>query len=285
MTKTETETESPPKSAIVVLTRGYATITNYHILIKRNLAIAKCIGSMKEMDILIFHEGNITPSHQKHISSFTPQLQLFFICIKEHAFKDEKKNIPIYQPTNTFGLNYRHMCSFWFVDFWNYVKEYDMILRIDEDCLIDFSIPDVFDILKNKAVVYGAWSRDQVFVTHGLNQFTHSFLQDYVPESEDIPQHNPSGPYTNVIGLHLSHLRKNELLQQYIKEIDASNHIYTFRWGDLPLWGEVLYYMCDPKSYCKTDKIKYFHGSHNIIVENNTIKANKNNIFSKMNFL
>ena len=77
------------KSAIVVLTRGYANITQYHFLIKRNLAIAKHIGIMHETDILIFHEGNITQTHQQYISSFTPVLRnmplnkkrVIFLCI------------------------------------------------------------------------------------------------------------------------------------------------------------------------------------------------------------
>jgi hypothetical protein len=261
------------RSAIIVLTRGYSNITQYHFLIKRNIAIAKCIGNMKDADILIFHEGNITSSHQKHISSFTPQLKLFFICIKEHAFKKEKQQISMYAPTRTFPINYRHMCSFWFVDFWKYVEEYDMILRIDEDCIIDFHIPDIFEILQDKTAIYGAWTRDQPFVTQGLNQFTQLFLQEQLKAKAStitIPPHHPSGPYTNVFALNLPPLRENKLLQEYIKQVEASNHIYMFRWGDLPLWGEVLFYMCDPNSYCKTDKIKYFHGSHNTYVENNT---------------
>jgi hypothetical protein len=259
------------KSAIVVLTRGYSNITQYHFLIKRNLAIAKCIGDMEDTDILIFHEGNITPNHQKHISSFTPQLKLFFICIKEHAFKKEKQQIPMYAPTRPFPINYRHMCSFWFVDFWKYVEEYDMILRIDEDCIINCHIPEIFHMLQDKTAIYGAWTKDKPFVTQGLNQFTRMFLQDQLKtDISMIPPHNPSGPYTNVFALHLPSLRENQLLQEYIKQVEASNHIYIFRWGDLPLWGETLFYMCDPTSYCKTDKIKYFHGSHNTYVENNT---------------
>ena len=161
------------------------------------------------------------------------------------------------------------MCSFWFIDFWKYVEDYEIIMRIDEDCIIDFNIPEVFDILQEKTIVYGAWTKDQPFVTHGLNQFTHTFLYEHM-KTNQIPIHNPSGPYTNVIGLNLVQLRGNLLLQDYIKEVEASNHIYIFRWGDLPLWGEALFYMCHPTSYCKTNKIKYFHGSHNVYVENTT---------------
>lgn len=253
--------------AVAVLTRGYSNIKQYSTLIKRNISIAKNLNFTPQVDILIFHEGNITSEHQEYISKFTPSLKLIFTCIKEHAFKEEKKQIPIYQPTRTFGLNYRHMCSFWFVDFWNYVQDYDMIVRIDEDCIIDFSIPELFNDLQNKTAIYGTWTRDQDFVTIGLNKFTQQFLKENIPNiSAPIISHKPSGPYTNVIGLNLKILRENMLVQNYIKCIKESNHIYTFRWGDLPLWGETLFYLCNPNSYIKSDKIKYFHGSHNTYV-------------------
>lgn len=252
--------------AITVLTRGYQDIRKYNSLIKRNISIAKNIGQLNEADILIFHEGNILPLHQEYITKFTPSLNIVFKCIKEHAFKEEKKQIQTFEPTRAFGLNYRHMCSFWFVDFWHFVKEYDMILRVDEDCVIDFFIPEIFNNLQNKTAIYGTWTRDQDFVTHGLNAFTKQFIKEKTKTTVPIISHNPSGPYTNVIGLNLVHLRANHLAQKYIEAIKKFNYIYIFRWGDLPLWGELLFYFCNPNSYSKSNKIKYFHGSHNTYV-------------------
>lgn len=256
------------KVAVVVLTRGYTNIHQYDSLIKRNISIAKNIGvGVPPIDIVIFHEGNITPEHQQYIAKFTPSLKLIFTCIKEHAFKEEKKEIQMYEPTRKFGLNYRHMCSFWFVDFWNYVQDYDMILRVDEDCIINFQIPELFYMLHDKAAVYGSWIKDHSFVTRGLNQFTQQFIRNTIPNvTGPVLQHNPSGPYTNVIGFNLTMLRENTLLQKYIQQVAASNNIYIFRWGDLPLWGEAFFYFCKPTTYIKSDRIKYFHGSHNTYV-------------------
>uniref|UniRef100_A0A6C0D884 Uncharacterized protein n=1 Tax=viral metagenome TaxID=1070528 RepID=A0A6C0D884_9ZZZZ len=257
------------KTAVVVLTRGYNNLQQYNTLIQRNISIVKKMGNMfNKIDILIFHEGNILVSHQQFISKFTPLLNIKFIYIKEHAFKDDKKTISFFEPTKSFGLNYRHMCSFWFVDFWNYVKEYDMILRIDEDCIIDFNIPELFFVLQNKSVVYGEWTRDKDFVTYGLNNYTKKFIGEHIHKNANKPifNHIPSGPYTNVFGLNLKILRENRLIQNYIQKIKDSNFIYIFRWGDLPLWGEALFYFCDPEQYYRFEKIKYFHGSHNYYV-------------------
>jgi len=260
------EADAPKAISVVVLTRGYQNLQQYNTLIKRNISIANNLGSLRDIDILIFHEGNILEPHQKYIQQFTPTLNLKFICIKENAFKDEKKEISFFEPTKAFGLNYRHMCSFWFVDFWKFVKDYDMILRIDEDCAIEFNIPEVFYILQNKSAVYGNWTRDQDFVTHGLNKFTQQFITENLTINQPVIPHRPSGPYTNVIGLNVKNLRENELLQKYIEKVNFLDFIYIFRWGDLPLWGEALYYFCNPKNYFKYDKIKYFHGSHNFYV-------------------
>jgi len=256
--------------AVAVLTRGYQDIRKYNTLVKRNISIAKNLGDFKNADVLIFHEGNILPHHQEYISKFTPNLNLVFKCIKEYAFKDEKKSIKVFEPTRAFGLNYRHMCSFWFVDFWKFVEEYDMILRIDEDCIIDFYIPELFNNLQNKTAIYGTWIRDHDFVTHGLNKFTQQFIKENIQTSSQIISHSPSGPYTNVIGFNLKALRENEHLQKYIKKVGIMDCIYAFRWGDLPLWGEALFYFFHPNSYSKSDKIKYFHGSHNTYVGETT---------------
>ena len=263
------------KIAVVVLTRGYQDVEKYKTLIRRNISIAKNLGVLKEMDIVIFHEGNILAQHQEYISKFTPTLNLIFKCIKEHAFKEEKKEIHMFEPTLAFGLNYRHMCSFWFVDFWKFVEEYDMILRIDEDCVIEFNVHELFNDLQNKTAIYGTWTRDQDFVTYGLNKFTQEFIKEnnktINTNNNPIIPHNPSGPYTNVIGLNLARLRINTLAQKYIESVKITNYIYIFRWGDLPLWGELLFYFCHPNSYSKSNKIKYFHGSHNMYVGGATI--------------
>jgi hypothetical protein len=268
------ETEAISEMAVVVLTRGYQNLQQYNTLIKRNISINKNLGSLKGIDIVIFHEGNILEPHQKYIQQYTPELNLKFICIKEHAFKDEKKQISIFEPTKTFGLNYRHMCSFWFTDFWNYVENYEMILRIDEDCVIEFNIPELFYHLQNKAAVYGAWTRDKDFVTHGLNKFTETFIKENLQLNQAVIPHRPSGPYTNVFGLNVARLRINTLAQKYIEKVKNLNYIYIFRWGDLPLWGELLFYFCDPNNYMKLDKIKYYHGSHNFHVGGDPNKIN-----------
>jgi hypothetical protein len=163
------------KCAIVVLTRGYTNINKYTSLIYRNQAIAVNLRE-KSIPIVIFHEGNIFLTHQDYIKKHTPLLNIQFINVKElnKAFLDHKKKIPVYEATKGFSLGYRHMCSFWFVNFWDYLEDYDYILRIDEDCFIKFDILNIFNIMmtENKVSLFGSWVDDEDFVTKNLNKFT-----------------------------------------------------------------------------------------------------------------
>ena len=213
----------------------------------------------KNISYIIFHEGNICEKHQEYIQ-FNTVIPLKFIDVSR-SFR--KKQVNIYPPTRHFSLGYRNMCNFWFCDFWNYLTKYSKIMRIDEDCLYYSDYNEVFDILKNKEVVYGKWDHDKAYVTRNLQYFTIFFMINH----KKIPIKNKvGGPYTNVIGFNLDKLRNNTILTKYIKFIKKSNYIYVYRWGDLPLWGEALTYCLSDKNYKQTNKIQYYHGSHDVNV-------------------
>ena len=245
-------------NAVVVLTKGYKHKKKYSDLIERNRYLEKFAN--KKNDYIIFHEGNINYKHQKYIQKYTPKLKLKFINVSNDF---TTKQFDFYPPTKKWGLGYRNMCNFWFCNFWKYVEKYNKILRIDEDCLYfkDHSI--VFDILEDKVARFGWRGTDEEYVTKGMNSFTLKFLKENGINA--LPKY-PDGPYTNVIGLNLNLLRKNDLLHKYIKTIYLSNNIYIYRWGDLSLWGEVLHYLYSYNDYKLTKSIQYKRGSHGYIV-------------------
>jgi len=256
------------KRCIAVLTRGYSDLSNYQDIIERNQSISYHLKD-KTIPILIFHEGNIEETHQIHIWSKTPELNILFIDVKldQKAFRLEKESVVIDPETYQFPIGYRHMCCFWIINFWDFVQEYDILLRIDEDCLVDFEIDPIFDKMEQESIqiITGNWGNDCYFVTKGLNAFTRNFLSQYFDIFiEQIPEKTPSGT-CSISGFHLNILRKNPLLFSYIRKLDDSNKIYSNRWGDGTLWGEIIGYILD-KSHgnpCKWDRsIHYFHKSH-----------------------
>jgi hypothetical protein len=255
------------KKAVVILTRGYNDINKYTNLIDRNISIENNLNDKINTPIIIFHEGNINSNHQDFISKKTPLLNILFVDVKiqNKAFKNEKSKLIFYPPTNGFKLGYRHMCSFWFVNFFDYVNDYDYILRIDEDCIINFNIDNIFLKLTQKTIVCGKWTGDSPDVTKGLNLFTLQFINNNKYNFKKHPR-EPSGPYTNVIGFNMIKLRQNQIVQQYIQQVKFSNCIYIYRWGDLPLWGEVIHYFLDKDEYSETNEIKYYHGSHDTFI-------------------
>jgi hypothetical protein len=253
------------KYCIALLTRGYNNIAMYDMLIKRNKHIQNNLNN-KSIDIVIFHEGNIEYNHQIYISNETPELKIKFINISKYAFKKEKENIPFENAYN-FDINYRHMCSFWFVDFWNFVKEYDFLLRIDEDCYINFNIDNILLELNNYLFITGKIVEDEKFVTEGLNEFSLNFINNndnFI--FKNLDKKLPYGPYTNVFGLKLLNIRNNNIYNKYMNEVDLTKMIYKKRWGDLPLWGEVIYYIFGSERIKIDKNIKYFHSSHNLQV-------------------
>ena len=249
-------------NCIAGLTKGYNNIENYSQLIKRNIHIDNNLID-KSVNILIFHEGNITDEQQIYIKEQTPNIKIIFVNISNISFHNSKKDI-LFEEAHEFNLGYRHMCSFWFINFFDAVKEYDKLLRIDEDCFIDSNIDRIFLELDQYIFISGIIAYDFDFVTKGLNNFTLDFMNKHKDFNfkTNLPQ-KPNGPYTNLFGMSLSKIWNNDIFHKYKNEVDISNMIYKRRWGDLPLWGEAITYIFDIKSLKIDNTIKYFHGSHN----------------------
>jgi len=264
------------KNAIVVLSRGYNDIHRYNTLIKRNINIYDNIISKvdDEFDIIIYHEGNITKEHQNHISSVTPKLNLKFLNVKtsgnNQAFNDAKNlvNMDLCPPTpqsKAFPLGYKHMCHFWSIDFINYLKDYEYIIRIDEDCFVSNFDVSILKEMKEKEIHFISpyfQEQDEEFVIVGMEKLWEEFISENnitpVKSFKDI-----TCPYTNFMIVNIKFLKENEIISKILNKIDMSHGIYSNRWGDLPIWGMILSTLVDEKNYLETKKISYFHGSHN----------------------
>lgn len=273
--------EIKKKNAIVVLSRGYDEIYGYNSLIKRNIHIFNNIVSKvdEEFDIIIYHEGNISENHQLHISSVTPQLPLKFINVKtselKNAFDDRKNlvNMDLCPPTpqsKAFPLGYKHMCHFWSIDFIGYLKDYEYIIRIDEDCFVSEFNSNLLKEMKSNDVHFVSpyfQGQDDDYVIVGMEKLWKEFIfENNLIPLKDFGQ--ITCPYTNFMVVNVKYLNDNEIINKMLKKIDESHGIYSNRWGDLPIWGMILSTLVDEKHYSETKKISYFHGSHNKMINN-----------------
>jgi len=67
------------KTAVFCLTRGYQNPAMYSRLITRNMSIQKLIGTFP--DLVLFHEGNISPGHRQFIETKTPAMKFKWIQV------------------------------------------------------------------------------------------------------------------------------------------------------------------------------------------------------------
>jgi hypothetical protein len=272
--------DNPLKACIAALTRGYDQLPAYNKLLRRNRCIEKYLHN-KGIPLLLFHEGNIPPEHQAYIRQQTPTLTLQFIMVKgDRAFRADKepvgREVQEYEGI-TYPIGYKHMCSFWFVDFWPFVQEYDYVMRIDEDCYIQFPLDPVFEKMRTSITVWiitAMCQDDPDYVTQGLNAFTRAHTGSTTVKDP------ASGPYTNFIVWKMPPLRNHVGLQSYIRAVDESDNIYRYRWGDLPLWGEAIDYILGKQCLYVDTHLPYYHGSHEQMVNNIVSIGRMNAMFS-----
>lgn len=263
------------KIAISVLTKGYKDIKEYETLIIRNNFIYDNIISKSHLDfdMVIFHEGNITEKHQKHISKQSKS-KLIFRDIKQYATKsafDDSKNIrnmelcPPNSLSERFPLGYKHMCHFWSIDIFDYLPEYQYTIRIDEDCHVDRIDPEVFNSIISQnikfAVPHICPVLDDPNVIVGLEQLLNKFCEDN-NITLPIEYKKIKAPNTNFMVFDLKFFKQHKIVQKFLSEIEKSHGIYSNRWGDAPIWGIILYALANIDFY-ELKGIGYLHGSHN----------------------
>lgn len=234
------------KNAITVLTRGYHNLKAYDSLITRNKAISQFIGN--KYPLLIFQEGNITNEHQQYIKEQTPELDIQFIDIS-----------PVWVG------GYESMCRFHGIHLWEYCKDYDNIMRIDEDCIIQECPNDPFELIGDNVFlrsVYFAESHSETNATlpKRLEELTGSDKKDF---------YNDRFVYTNVcvssVGFWLE-----ENMYELLKKICLSPEQLENRWGDLPVLGSLLNMFAKGR-VGHINGLVYKHLSHNNTITSNGI--------------
>lgn len=267
----------PQKSiAIAALTKGYEEKEQYQDLIARNEAINKYCS--RGFENILFHEGNISVAHQRYIQSFTPDMKIKFINVKTEyprtAFNDTKNKInndlcPPTTRSNQFSLGYKHMCHFWFIGFLDYTKDYQYLIRIDEDCIIHKFDNEIFKLMEEKKQVlispyFHRFALKEVSL--GMTELLKEFVKENNPQLKkklEDSQENVKIPYSNCMIVDCEYFRNNDTCKKFQRKVDESSCIYSNRWGDHALWGLILWYFEDADRYEEVTTIGYYHGSHN----------------------
>lgn len=226
----------------------------YSKLIARNQSIAQYLRDEPNMDILIFHEGNIPDHHQKYIEAQTPDLTFKWVQIP-WEFPNIEMPVPVYE-TFFNGLcypGYHLMCQFHSTEVWEYLRDYDIALRVDEDCVLTSpnwsnvfkSLDDGFDY---KTPMYDV----------EIHDWTNNMLPRWL--GEDACYYDETLPYTNVFVTRVAPWFREDV-QEWLQKLRESKNCVRLRWGDHAIHSVVL-----KKFKFKNttlDGYSYFHGSHN----------------------
>ena len=127
------------KIAIVSLLKKKCNHNWSHIHERNNL-ILKNIGLY---NMLIFDEGNYKERDFSEILKTYPKIK--FINISSDWKKNKFKNNFLWKQ------GYKNMCSFFATKIWKYVKDYEYIIRLDDDSFFHTDINNfVADLEKNE---------------------------------------------------------------------------------------------------------------------------------------
>ncbi len=261
--------------AIVALTRGYDNINSYESLIIRNNHIRECLiyKSNYKFDVILFHEGNITLEHQNYIqkeSNLPIQFRDIRTCGNKQAFNDDRNviNMELCPPTplsEQFTVGYKHMCHFWSVGLFEYLADYQYVIRMDEDVFLLDMNPHILETIVSQNIKFAMpWLcsvLDDPNVIVGMDVLLNRFCkQNNITMLVDYDQ--ICAPNTNFVIFDLQYFKNNKIVQDFLTAVDKSHGIYSNRWGDAPIWGIILFALQNETVYL-CDQIEYYHGSHN----------------------
>jgi len=231
-------------------------------------------------NVIILHEGDYDESSKNEIlMSIRSSCRscVSFLALDKNDFmipdyidKDRMKKCIATNPNPYWrNENYRLMCRWWLVHFYKYAKGYDYVMRIDDDSFIEESVPDLFEIMIKKNLIYTSnmLHVDCGMCCYGMKDFFDKkysdkkqiidklFVKQKIPSKsvqvhpfrtllsinkepiiieEEIELSMPIIYYNNWFITKTEFWNRTEVVK-VIDEIDKNGSIFYYRWGDAPL--------------------------------------------------
>lgn len=159
------------------------------------------------------------------------------------------------------------MCRFNMYHIWEEVKEYDYILRVDEDVEITKFDPYVFEYMESKNIKYmtGRFSKE-------IHKLSNETLVPFLKEFTNLnikKTYDHKFPYTNLYSTSVKFWRSEENIH-LLKKIALSDEQIVYRWGDIPVLGNLLNH--NNEKIFLFPKLEYKHVSHDLIIKNNYLR-------------
>lgn len=269
-----------PKSGIFILTQN---TPERKIYLKTCLYfLFKNFNKTYNYPVIILHEGDYDENSQteikksirenhRHIISFK-QIDAGDFDIPEHINKERVANIVKLQPVAYWrNEKYRSMCYFWMKHFFKYTTDFDYVMRLDDDSIIEEPlVTDLFQTMVDNEHVYisNLLHVDCGVCNYGMKKMFEKILPSAIPRLNDkmfikskIPKNTiimekfktlyklnegvecatddieidmPLMYYNNFFVTDTRFWKRNDV-QYIIDGIDKHGGIFYYRYGDAPL--------------------------------------------------
>ena len=263
------------RCAIIALIRGSDTMDGYESLRARNKALHEHFNARYGYDNILFHEGDIKPEHMREIMAETPHTK--FINIMPYgAFKVPSwVRLPLRKQPDDKPIGYKHMCRFFMLQVWDAVRDYDYVMRFDDDVVLETEmVEDPFEFMYERDIVY-TYSVE-VPEWHGLtNRTFFDWARAYVKEKGIATQHEHLSNtmfFTHFFIADVTFWRQLPV-QSMLHAIDDTGNVYKYRWGDAPIQTVLLKTFLQPDSLYKMHGLEYCHYSTGHCLRDGAIKG------------
>lgn len=250
--------------------------------------------------VVILHEGDFTPEDQteivmgirrscRHCVTFRALDPGDFV-VPDHIDREKMDRCIATKPTPYWrNVAYRNMCRWWLVHMPKYAAGYDYVMRLDDDSIIEETVPDLFAWANDRKLVYASniLHTDCGMANYGMKEFFADLCPDkrlaldkmFVPTSmpsrsvqvhpfrtllsitqdmntfpeigENIELQMPVIFYNNFFITKSSFWQRPDV-KAAIDAIDANGSIYYFRWGDAPLHTLLVQLFAKPEEISRS---------------------------------
>ena len=247
------------EAAIIGIIRSHSDLQGYAYLLRRNRLLCDNVAMDSNYDILLFHDKPIGRDIKDTIKYGCGNVS--FINIESDF------SIPSWTNPNDWvsddRIGYKHMCRFMSIKLWDYVSEYEYILRLDDDSWIESRIDyDLFKHTSDMGYEYGHIRRmreSHTLTNETLPQFTIDYIkQNNVDIKCDINNINEEIYYNNFFITKPSFWLRDKV-QDYLRATDRSGGIYKYRWGDAPIHTLATKMFMEDDNIYKFEDIEYTH--------------------------
>ncbi|KAL1508089.1 hypothetical protein AB1Y20_007682 [Prymnesium parvum] len=225
------------RNAIFTLVKGGTSARDFDTFLERNRCLARSLASSAMYDNIAFHDGSISNEVLQEQAIRFPQIR----WVDARAYGGFSSHLGRDDP----ALNYKHMCEFMSMIWYQALAKYEYAMRVDEDvCLQDVgpfesdapqahTPRDPFEMLRERSLAY-AYGIE----TDELHEETVTTMNEWVSGyRKNLNGQKVSADrifFNNFFISRVDWWTRREV-QTFLSDVRDVDGIFDHRWGDAPI--------------------------------------------------